>query len=60
METTMIVDFEPAFTPLDVPVLTSFWLRQFMYVVDMEGMLFQIDTEADDPDLWCWHEVVQL
>jgi hypothetical protein len=56
----MTIDFEPAFTPLGVPVLTSFLSRQFMYVVDMEGMLFQIDTEADDPDLWCWREVVQL
>ena len=60
METTVTINFEPTFTPLGVPVLTSFLLRQFMYVVDMEGTLFQLDTENEDPDLWCWRKVIQL
>jgi hypothetical protein len=55
-----MIDFCPEYTPLQTPVLTSFWLRNRIYVVDMEGVLFQIDVEGDDPDLWCWREVMQL
>ena len=53
--------FFQEFTPLDVPVLTSFELRGHVYVVDMDGVLFQIRPDPqDDPDLWCWQVVQEL
>jgi hypothetical protein len=55
-----MIDFCPEYTPLQTPVLTNFWLRGFAYVVDMDGMMFQIDADGDDTDLWCWREVIQL
>lgn len=53
-------NFEPEFTPLGTSVLTSFQIRDKMYVVDMYGQLFQLLIEGDDPDMWCWIEVIQL
>jgi hypothetical protein len=55
-----MIDFCPKFTPLDTTVLTSFYLRGYMYVVDMEGVLFQIDVDGDAPELWYWREMAQL
>jgi len=39
-----VIDFCPAETPLQVPVLTSFQLRDQVYVVDVEGLLLNIQT----------------
>jgi hypothetical protein len=55
-----MIDFEPDETPFGTAVLTSFYIRGNMYVVDLDGYLFQIDTEGDDPNLWCWTEVIRL
>lgn len=52
--------FCPTETPLQIPVMTSFILRDRAYVVDVLGSLFQIQVEGDDPDLWCWHLVQEL
>lgn len=56
----MIFDFCPIETPLGVPVLISFQVRDNVYVVDIEGTLFSLQTEGDDPDLWAWQVVQQL
>ena len=53
-------NFCPKFTPLDVPTLTTFDVRGRTYVVDVLGALFQLMTEGDDPDLWCWQLVIEL
>ena len=55
-----MIDFRPTETPLDTPVLTTFRLRGYGYVVDVEGTLFQVRTDGDDPDLWCWVVIQQL
>lgn len=56
----MDIDFCPENTPLDVPVLTSFYVNGRMYVVDVMGTLFCLHTEGDDPDFWCWYIVHEL
>lgn len=54
------LNFRPTETPMRVPVNVTFEVRGRVYVVDTEGTLFQLMTEGDDPDLWCWQLVVQL
>ena len=56
----IMINFAPLETPLGVPVRTWFYVRGHVYVVDMDGILFQLDTQGDNPDLWCWREVIQL
>ena len=53
-------DFRPTETPMRVPVVTTFEVRGHVYVVDIDGLLFQLQTEGDDPDLWCWQVVQNL
>ena len=55
-----MITFQPTVTPLGVTVLTTFFLRDRAYVVDMEGTLFLLVTDSDNTDDWYWHFVQQL
>ena len=55
-----MITFEPTETPLGVPVLTSFIVRDRAYIVDINGMLLCIHIDGDDPELWYWHVVQEL
>ena len=48
------MDFRPTETPMGVPVCSIFELKGRVFVVDVDGTLFQLDTIGDDPDLWRW------
>lgn len=56
----MAIDFSPTETPMGVPTLTNFEVRGKVYVVDVDGNLFFLDTNGDDPDMWCWQFVQYL
>jgi len=49
-----MMDFRPTETPLGDPVVTTFEVCGRVYVVDIDGILFRIMTDGDDPDMWCW------
>jgi hypothetical protein len=55
-----MIDFRPTETPLHVPVSAIFEVRGRVYVVDVDGALFNLLTEDDNPEMWCWEEVYQL
>lgn len=59
-----MIDFRKLFenkrTPLDVPVLTTFFVRDKLFVVDVEGTLFFVDVDSDDVDQWYWQVVQEL
>lgn len=55
-----MMDFKPTETPLGIPVCTTFEVCGHVFVVDVYGTLFQVRTEGEDPDLWCWIIVQQL
>ena len=55
-----MITFQPTVTPLGVTVLTTFFVRDRAYVVDMEGTLFLLVTDSDNTDDWYWHFVQQL
>ena len=44
---------------MNTPVLTTFSVRDRVYVVDTDGRLFQLETAGDDPDMWNW-QLVQV
>ena len=46
------MDFRPTETPMGVPVCNVFEMKGRVYVVDVHGTLFQLDTLGDDPELW--------
>jgi Tfp pilus tip-associated adhesin PilY1 len=54
------INFSPTETPLGVPTLTDFQVRDRVYVVDMNGNLFRLDTASDDPDMWNWQFMQEL
>ena len=49
------MNFTPDFTPLGVPVLTCFWVRGRAFVVDIDGVLYQINSDDPDPEMWSWY-----
>lgn len=56
----MMFDFRPTETPLGIPVVTVFDVRDKVYICDIYGVLYVLDVEGDDPDMWRWIEVIHL
>lgn len=56
----MTFDFRPTETPFGIPVLTTFTIKDRVYVVDTDGLVFQLQIEGDDPELWTWQLVIDL
>jgi len=56
----MTFDFKPTETPMGVPVLTTFEVHGRVYVVDIEGLMFCLLTDGDEPEEWAWQAVLSL
>jgi len=56
----MMFNFEPTETPLGYPVVAVFDVRDKVYVCDVYGTLYVLDTAGDSPSMWCWIEVMNL
>lgn len=55
-----MIDFRPTESPLGIPVVATFQVRDRVYVVDADGMLYQIMTGNDNPEYWSWTVVQYL
>lgn len=54
------IDFRPEFTPTGIPVLICFRVEGRPYVVDVDGILYALMVQGDDPDMWIWQVFSRL
>jgi hypothetical protein len=53
-------DFSSKKTPDGIPVTTTFFVRDKLYVVDRLGAVYYVNVGSDDVDEWYWTVVCYL